>query len=207
MDLTEEKILVNQAKKDPEAFGRLFDYYYPQIYGYILKRTGNVAVAEDITSEAFFKALNKINSFKWRGISFSSWIYRIAINEMNSFYRKKKFKMVSLEHELQEKGLELPDFQTPEKDLIEAQDLLEKKEVFIQVQQIASELGLKYQEVLTLRYFEKKKIGEIAEILGKKEGTVKSLLSRAVGQLKAKIDISQTQPFMTSVVIESEVEK
>ena len=59
MDLNEEKELIKQAQKDPEVFAKLYDEYYPKIFGYILKRVANFEIAQDITSETFFKALKK----------------------------------------------------------------------------------------------------------------------------------------------------
>ena len=96
MNLEEEKTLVEEAKKNSQAFSILYEEYYSKIFGYILKRVSDVELAQDITSETFIKALEKIWSFKWRGISFSSWIYRIASNEIVNFYRKKKV-IISLE--------------------------------------------------------------------------------------------------------------
>lgn len=207
MDLEVEKSLVSKAKKDPQAFGRLFDFYYPKIYGYILKRTANVALAEDITSETFFKALKKLDTFKWRGVPFSAWLYKIAINETNSYFRKNKINLISLEHALEEQGLEVPDLNTPEIEVIALQEELERKEIYILLQKNILKLSVKYQEVLTLRYFDDKKISEIAEILGKKEGTVKSLLSRGHEKLRSNLDLSKMQPISTSGVIATEVEK
>ena len=60
MDLSEEKHLINRAKKDKEAFGLLYDKYNKQIFGYILKRVGDVALSEDIAHEVFFKALKNL---------------------------------------------------------------------------------------------------------------------------------------------------
>ena len=57
MDLNEEKELIKLAQKDPEVFAKLYDEYYPKIFGYILKRVANLETAQDITSETFFKAL------------------------------------------------------------------------------------------------------------------------------------------------------
>ena len=64
MNLEEEKRLVREAKTDPEAFGRLYDQYYSKIFGYVLKRTGNLEISKDIVSETFIKALKNINKFK-----------------------------------------------------------------------------------------------------------------------------------------------
>jgi RNA polymerase sigma-70 factor (ECF subfamily) len=90
---------------------------------------------------------------------------------------------VSLE-ELQEQGFELLSPHDPENELIEAQEKLKQHQEFLEIQQKIIRLPAKYQEVIALRFFEKKQIKEIAEILGKREGTIKSLLHRAVEKLR-----------------------
>jgi len=185
MDLSEEKELVRQAQKSPDTFARLYDHYYPRIFGYILRRTANLEVAQDITSETFLKALGKLWQFRWRSVSFSSWLYKIATNEINQYYRRAEYrKSISME-ELEEQGFELRSPHDPESELMEAQEKLKQHQDFLEIQERITRLPAKYQEVLTLRFFEKKQIKEIAEILGKREGTVKSLLHRAVERLRA----------------------
>jgi RNA polymerase sigma-70 factor (ECF subfamily) len=184
MDLDAEKYLVKQAQKDPDAFGELYDRYYPKIFGYVLRRTASLEVAQDITSETFLEALRKLWQFRWRSISFSSWLYKIATNEINQYFRKaERRKSVSLE-ELQEQGLEPVSAEDPENELMEAQEKLRQYQDFLEIQERIIRLPAKYQEVITLRFFEQKQIKEIAEILGKKEGTIKSLLHRAVEKLR-----------------------
>jgi RNA polymerase sigma-70 factor (ECF subfamily) len=184
MDLSEEKELVRQAQKAPDAFAKLYDQYYPKIFGYVLRRTANLEAAQDITSETFFKALKKLWQFRWRNISFSSWLYKIATNEINQYFRKAEYKKsVSLE-ELQEQGFEPVSTNDPESELMEAQEQLKHHRDFLEIQVKIVRLPAKYQEVIALRFFEQKQIKEIAEILGKKEGTIKSLLHRAVEKLR-----------------------
>jgi len=184
MDLNEERELVTQARKTPDAFAKLYDEYYPKIFGYALRRTANLEVAQDITSETFFKALKKLWQFRWRDVSFSAWLYRIASNEVNQYFRKAEYKKsVSLEV-LQEQGFEVVSSHDPESELIEAQEKLEQHQDFLEIQAKIVRLPAKYQEVIALRFFEKRQISEIAEILGKKEGTIKSLLHRAVEKLR-----------------------
>ena len=60
MELRKEKELIREAKKNPEIFGKIYDQYYSQIFGYIFKRVANLEIAQDITSETFFKALKKL---------------------------------------------------------------------------------------------------------------------------------------------------
>jgi RNA polymerase sigma-70 factor (ECF subfamily) len=184
MDLSEEKELVKQAQGSPDAFAKLYDQYYPKIFGYILRRSANLEAAQDITSETFLKALGKLWQFRWRNVSFSSWLYKIASNEINQYFRKAEYKKsISLE-ELHEQGFELLSPHDPESELIEAQEKLKQHQDFLEIQKKITKLPAKYQEVIALRFFEKKQINEIAEILGKREGTIKSLLHRAVEKLR-----------------------
>lgn len=185
MDLNEEKELVERAKKDSEAFGELYEKYYSQIFGYILKRVANVEIAHDIISETFLKVLKNLWQFRWQNISISAWLYRIANNEIANYFRKRKNRIVSLE-----KVLEPIFIHNPLLEIIEAQEKLKRHKDFLKVQKEISKLPIKYQEVITLRFFEKKKIKEIAEILGKKEGTVKSLLYRGLEKLKEEFGAS-----------------
>jgi len=184
MDLSEEKELVRQAQKAPDAFAKLYDRYYPKIFGYVLRRTANLESAQDITSETFLKALRKLWQFRWRNISFSSWLYKIATNEINQYFRKAEYKKSLSLEELQEQGFEPTSSHDPESELIEAQEKLRQHQDFLEIQGKIVRLSAKYQEVITLRFFEQKQIKEIAEILGKKEGTIKSLLYRAVEKLR-----------------------
>ena len=183
MDLKEEKELVKKAQKDPEVFVKFYDQYYSRIFGYVLKRIANFEIAQDITSETFFKALKKLWQFRWRNISFSAWLYRIANNEIANYYRKNKHKPVSLE--------KIPEpiaVCNPSTEIIEAEEELKKHQDFLRIQEKISKFPIKYQEVIALRFFEKKKIKEIAEILGKKEGTIKSLLHRGLEKLKSLVE-------------------
>ena len=180
MDLIEEKGLVERARRDPEVFGRLYDQYYSQIFNYVLRRVANLEIAQDITSEAFFKALKNLGQFHWRNVPFSSWLYRIAINQITDYFRKGKQEMFSLE--------EIPDSITPSNpsidEVLEAEEELRRHEDFLLLHENISKLPIKYQDVITLRFFENKQIKEIGEILGKREGTIKSLLHRGLKKIK-----------------------
>jgi RNA polymerase sigma-70 factor (ECF subfamily) len=184
------QLLVEQARSDPHAFGQLFDRHYDDIYKYILHRTANAELAQDLTSETFFKALNKLWTFRWQNVPFSAWLYRIAANEVNGFYRKhKNFKSISLEEVVDGSGTEYREFK---EELKSAQEEINMNLLFLEVHQALTCLKNRYQDVITLRFFENKKVKEIAGILNKSEGTVKSLLHRALKQLQAILDMPQT---------------
>jgi RNA polymerase sigma-70 factor (ECF subfamily) len=178
-----EKELIKRAKKDPQAFGDVYNAYYHRIFGYTLKRIADVDATKDIVSETFFKALKNLWQFEWRNISFSAWLFRIANNEISNYFRKGKIKKVSLD-----KIKEPFTVDNPLSEVLEAEENLKKHKDFLILHQNISKLNLRYQEVIVLRFFEKKRIKEIAEILGKKEGTVKSLIHRALEKLKVLMD-------------------
>ena len=184
MDLEAERDLVRRAQKDPAAFSALYDHYYSQIFGYVLRRTADLQAAQDITSETFFKALARLWQFRWRSIPFSAWLYRIAGNEVCQYYRRPEHRRSGSLEELQEQGFEPVSPRDPESELIEAQERLQRHRDYLDIRRRIARLPAKYQEVMALRFFEQKQIGEIARILGKKEGTVKSLLHRAIERVR-----------------------
>ena len=180
----EEKLLLEKIKKDPKEFGVLFDQHYNGIFGYVLRRTLNYDLAGDITAETFLKAFLKIGSFKWKGISINSWLFRIATNEINYYYRKQKYSPRSLDLLLDRDNFDIKNPESLEEERTRIEEELKAHNDFIEVQKKLAQLPVKYQEVIALKYFEEKSIKEISEILDKKEGTVKSLISRGLQKLR-----------------------
>jgi RNA polymerase sigma-70 factor (ECF subfamily) len=190
MDIQTERRLIEQAKTDPRAFGELFDAYYPKILGYAIRRSGDVSTAEDIVANTFVKALKALPRFRWQGVSPEAWLFAIANNELRMHFRKYKH-LVSLDMLFEESGFELEDEYDLAAEVQEAQERLERHALFVRAQALILTLPLKYQEVLVLRFGEHKKVAEIAQITGKREGTVKSLISRGLAQLGAKLAVQQ----------------
>lgn len=182
--------LVKQAQAgDREAIGTLYDFYYQKILGFAARRTGSVQAAADITSETFLKVMKNINKFVFRDIPFSAWVYRIATNEIANHFRQKK--SYSLDKMMEESGFEIEDPKNFVEEFENAQKELERKNIFSTVSQKLRVLPVYYQEVISLRFFEKKKTREIADILGKSEGTVKSLLSRGIEKLREEMEVGK----------------
>jgi RNA polymerase sigma-70 factor (ECF subfamily) len=179
-----EEELISIAKNNPRIFGELYEIYYPRIFGYIFRIAGDHALASDITAETFLKAWVKIGSFQWKGISISSWFFKIATNELNQYFRKKKYSPQILQ-DLSFFDEEKPNFASChgcENNEVTAK--MDKSDEFTQLRRKLNTLSPKYQAVLALRYFEELSIQEISQILGKKENTVKSLLSRGLEKLR-----------------------
>ena len=191
MELLDEKKIIEEAKKNPEVFGLLYDKFYKPIFNYILRRTSDIKDAQDLTSQTFFKALKGLGKFHWQNISFSAWLYRIATNEVNDFYRKKgDIIRVSID-----KVPEIPAPETVDSDFEMAEKELKSKEEFIKLHRNIQKLAPIYQTVIVLRFFEKKKISEICQIINKPEGTIKSQIHRALEKLKKAMEQENMQPF------------
>jgi RNA polymerase sigma-70 factor (ECF subfamily) len=179
-----EEELIRIAKTNPAIFGELYDAHYPRIFGYIFRITGDHDLASDITAETFLKAWLKIGAFQWKGISISSWFFKIATNELNQYFRKKKYSPQIL------RDLSFFDEDKPKgasyfgSENNEAAAKMDEADEFRQLRRKLNTLSPKYQQVLALRYFEELSIAEISHILGKKENTVKSLLSRGLEKLR-----------------------
>ena len=184
----DDKSLIEQIKKDPASFVVLYDAYYHSIFSYIFRRLGDYEKARDISSETFLKAYKGVPQFKWRGIPLSAWLYRIASNEINMLLRHQRYAeqwkmaMQKLPHDTSVES---------EKERIEKEAARNKE--FTRVQQELLQLDPDHQEVIALRFFEEKSIREISEITGKKDGTVKSLLSRGLHKLRSKLNTTIIQ--------------
>jgi RNA polymerase sigma factor (sigma-70 family) len=119
------------------------------------------------------------------------------------YFRSKKFEPVSLEEAIENGKLpELSSRHDLEKEIFEAQEQLDRNREYAQIKEFLLKLPVLYQEVLVLRYIDGHKVDEISEILGKKQGTVKSLISRGVSMLKEHM-----QPFYGASVKRSNREE
>lgn len=181
-----ERLLVERAKTDPLAFGRLFDTYYDLILGYIVNRTADVYIAQELTSNVFYSAMKNMGKFRWRRIPFSAWLYRIATNEINGHYRRQaRFRTVDI-NDAPDAGLSDPTAGV-DAEIIEAQEAVAEKKLFLELHAAISKLDPKYQDVIALHYFEGKPLEEMKVILGKPVGSLKSLLHRGRAQLQARL--------------------
>lgn len=189
MNLAEEKILLEQAKTEPEAFGKIFDWYGPRILNYTLKRVGKVEIAQDVVSEVFLKAFQKIGSFRWQNVTIGAWLYRIALREIANVFRGRR--VVSLEKLFEDEQFEIADQRSLHEEMIRVQDEIQANLDLVLLQKLLRQLPLKYQEVLTLKFFENKNSFEIAEILDKKDSTIRTLIARGLEKLRKEFEQSK----------------
>ncbi len=181
MDIDQERLLVEEAKVNREAFGLLYDAYYAKIFGYVQRRTADVFKAQEITSDVFCRALENIKRYEWRGIPFSAWLYRIAANEIVNHYRRENRNNHHVNLYIRNDN----DFPDPLKlELSQAQDEMKTFENYLDLYRGISRLPSKYQEVIMLKFFEELQFNEIAQIMQKSESTVKTQLYRGLERLK-----------------------
>lgn len=176
-DLSEEVILINAAKTDPQAFGLLYERYVDRIYNYIYFRVGSVTDAEDLTAKVFFKALRNIGSYRHMGLPFSAWLYRIAHNLVANYHRdRSKTQEISIENLVVE---DTSRISAPE-------HLLEIQQENTYLMGLINDLSPQKRELIILKYVHKLSNEEIGQILGKTEGAIKSLYHRTLVELKER---------------------
>lgn len=177
-ELAEEQELIVRAKRDARAFGEVYNRYFERIFNFILRRTDDEAISDDLTSQTFLKAMQSLKKYEYRGVPFSAWLYRIAHNEVNKFYNKQKRKKVfSLEQE------QLFEFIQPEEEAVFDEEKL------AELMEVLKELPTEAVEVLELRFFEEKNFKEISYILNIGESGAKMRLYRAIDKLKERFKI------------------
>lgn len=174
----EEQEMVVRAQEDPTSFAPLYDQYFPKIYSYIYRRVHNTQLAEDLVAETFYKALANIGRFKWQERSFACWLYTIARNQVVDNYRKH-------EPVLMDDGtlgdLIAPDREDPETIVLQ---LNTAEEIMAAIHTLSAD----QQDALLLRFREGLRLKEIAQIMDKNEGAVKSLLFRGLKSLRRKLE-------------------
>jgi len=171
----EERELVERAKRDPEAFGVLYDRYFPQIYRFAYSRVRDQSLAEDVTSEVFFKALKNINRYSYGGHPFSAWLYQITLNAVADHYRGQRAEV-----ELEE-GADMASREPAVLDEVVRRD--RSRRVWSAIDQLPKQ----QRAAMVLKFGEDRKIDEIAVILGKSSGAVKLLLHRGVERLRREL--------------------
>lgn len=173
--LPEKEIIKGVKNHDPEAFGKLYDLYFDQIYNYIYWRVGNQPDAEDLTEQVFLRALEAIDNYKWRGVPISAWLFQIARNFTIDHFRTKARTQVRLEKEIA-KAEEARSSASAEETALGEID-------YQHLQKAIAELTEEQQQVIILKFFVNLSNLEVSKILEKTVGSVKSLQHRALASL------------------------
>ena len=167
-ELAAERGLIEASQEDPRRFDKLYERYFYRVYAYALARMGDPSMAEDVTSETFRQAFQNLSHFQWRGVPFSSWLFRIAANNASDMRGSGESALADLIDEPVDPANELA-----------------KVEERAQFYQLVDRLPDDQRRVIVLRFAQEKRIGEIATAMGRSEGAVKQLQFRALQSLRA----------------------
>lgn len=173
---SQEQIIKECQKGDLDNFRLIYDDFFDKIYRFIYYKTHHKQTAEDLTSKTFIKALEKINSFNFRKGLFSSWIYRIARNNVIDYYRTNK------------KNLDISGIW----DLGESKDFnktIDDRDKLVQVARYLKKFTPEQREIIIMRIWDGLSYKEISEITGKKEGNCKMIFFRTMTKLRQEIPL------------------
>jgi len=180
-----ERTLIEAAKRDPAQFAELYRDNFGRVYGYIVRRVRDRALAEDLTSDVFHQALANLPRFEWRGVPFGAWLIRIAANAISD-----RAKRAAKEQEILTASV--PEIAQHHNDESAAglQAGLEQIEYRARLFRLVEALPRDQRRVITMRFAEEKSIREIALALGRTDGAVKQLQFRALQNLRTGLERS-----------------
>jgi RNA polymerase sigma-70 factor (ECF subfamily) len=166
--------LVELARNgDAEAFGLLYDHYQSSVYRFLYYRVGSVALAEDLTSETFFRALRSMSSFRWQGKDFGAWLMTIARNLTTDHYKSSRTRLESTTEDMSPHDAAT---EGPEAAVLAS---LTNEALLTALKKLPSE----QQECLIMRFLQGLSIAETAQVLGRSDGAIKQLQLRGVRNL------------------------
>lgn len=163
-----------QNQDDMEAFNAIYEFYYNPLYYFSISYIKKAADAEEVVQDTFVKVIRHIQSLQ-SPEAFHAWLYQICYSAiMMKFRKEKKYVELDEEYNIEETK---DENDTPEL-------YYEKKEVYSEIKEAMKELGVKFEVVTRMYYFDDLKIKEISKILGIPEGTVKTRLMKGKKRLK-----------------------
>jgi RNA polymerase sigma-70 factor (ECF subfamily) len=158
---------------DTEAFGLLYDHYQPTVYRFLYYRTRSQTLAEDLTSETFFRALRSMAGFRWQGKDFGAWLMTIARNLATDHFKAGRTR---LEQTTEDMGLHDDATEGPEDAVLASLT----NETLLQA---LTQLPDEQRDCLVMRFLQGMSIAETAAVLGRSDGAVKQLQLRGVRNL------------------------
>jgi RNA polymerase sigma-70 factor (ECF subfamily) len=175
LDEEQEAIDIKRSQTDPEAFKPLYEKYFKKIFLFTLRRVEEKELARDITQQVFLKALNSIRKFQLRGLPFSAWLFRIAINECNDYFRKsKKARLVTIDEQITESLFEE----------MMADNRMDELKLRLPV--ILKTLTPDELQLIEFRFFEQRSFREIGLLLDITETYAKVKTYRALDKMKKR---------------------
>ena len=176
-EISTEARLIDQAKRDPKHFEVLYLRYHPDMFRYVYKKVRDEELAGDLVSQVFVKALSKLKKYQHRGVPFSAWLYRIAINEVNQYFRKsKKVRYLTME----DSGLEQLE------DSLE--EVGDRDRLFEALREVLQGMSEEEVALVDLRFFEQRSFKEIGDILDMTEANAKAKTYRILKRMRKSME-------------------
>ncbi|MFT4262370.1 MAG: sigma-70 family RNA polymerase sigma factor [Nocardioides sp.] len=166
--------LVELARKgDTDAFGLLYDHYHGAVYRFLYYRTRSQTLAEDLTSETFFRALRSMTGFRWQGKDFGAWLMTIARNLATDHFKAGRTR---LELTTEDMGAHDDETESPEAEVLAGLT----NEILMQA---LAKLPDEQRDCVVMRFLQGLSIAETALALGRSDGAIKQLQLRGVRNL------------------------
>lgn len=167
--------LAMRAVHDEAAFNELYEVFFPRVYNYVFGQLKNAAAADDVTSDAFIKAVRNLDSYDSERAAFSTWLFRIVKNTLINYTKWRSYRLdAEWDDNLSPAA---PAAETPEARAVAAENSTELLAAI-------KELSEREQTIIELRYWSDMPSKEIAEILDMTVSNVNVTLHRAMGKLK-----------------------
>jgi RNA polymerase sigma-70 factor, ECF subfamily len=179
VDLNEQQKLVEEAKSDTEAFGRLYDLFFPKVYAFVAAKVASKDDAEDLVSEIFVKLLDNLPKYQFTGAPFAAWLFRICRNELFDYYKKHgRTAVLSLDE-----AVEVKDH----KDDLSPVKQAQHSELKEKVDQVMKTLSEKEKTIVQMKFYSGLNNREIAATLKMTEGNVGIILFRVLRKIKPEL--------------------
>ncbi len=184
MNRSDKYLAYRAARRDQLAFAELYDRYVEKIYKYIYYKSGRSEMeAEDLTAQVFTKAWAAIDRYHWEGYPFSTWLYRIASNQMIDTYRTRRETL----------PLENARTQSDGSDPLES---VERAITSARVRDALQHLTDDQQRVISLRFLLGYSTAETADIMDKQPDAIRALQHRALHAMQTQLGADEIRPLV-----------
>lgn len=172
-EMRTEYDIVQKAKENPQFFAPIYEKYYEAIFIYIHRRIDDEELTADMTAQVFYKCLKSLEKYDFQGVPFSAWLFRIAINEINQFFKQQKSRERSVS--LKDKHINILFEELQHHDAKDKHDIVTK---------LLEQLDTTEVQFVELRFFEGRSFKEIGFLLGLTEVNAKVKTYRILAKLK-----------------------
>lgn len=175
-------LVADAQRGDRESFGRIFDTFQLQVYRYVLARIRSPADAEDVAAETFAAAFRTIGRFRWQGLPFEAWLFRIARSKIVDHQRRMGRRPTPVDI------VGISEDHLPRTEDV-VNEVIRRQEHALALAALA-QLSQDQQDVVALRFFAGLSVKETAGVMGRSPSAVRQLQLRAVTSLRRRLEVT-----------------